>query len=108
MADDAEIRGGTEGLKAGEKGAEGGSLPPLDFPSFILSLSTAVLMNLGVVENPITKQKEKEPAVAKQTIELISLLKEKTKGNLTEEEAKLLDDVLYELRLWYVRTAGQQ
>lgn len=78
-------------------------LPPLDFSTFILSLSTSVLMNLGVVENPMTKQIEKEPAVAKQTIDLISLLKEKTKGNLTEEEAKLVDDVLTELRLWYVK-----
>lgn len=79
-------------------------LPPLDFNTFILSLSTSVLMQLGVVENPITKQIEKEPAVAKQTIDLISLLKDKTKGNLTQEEAKLIDDVLTELRLWYVKT----
>ncbi len=76
---------------------------PLDFSTFILSLSTSVLMNLGVVENPLTKQKEKEPAVAKQTIDLISLIKEKTKGNLTPEEAKLMEDVLHELQLWYCK-----
>lgn len=80
-------------------------LPPLDFSTFILSLSTSVLMNLGVVENPVTRQKEKEPAVAKQTIDLISLIKEKTKGNLTAEEEKLMDDVLHELRLWYCKAA---
>lgn len=84
--------------------APGRNLPPLDFSTFILSLSTSVLMNLGVVENPVTKKTEKEPEVAQQTIDLIDLLKEKTRGNLNEEEAKLIDDVLHELRLWYVKT----
>lgn len=88
-------------------GVEGGrELPPLDFTTFILSLSTSVLMNLGLVENPVTGKTEKEPAVAKQTIDLITLLKEKTRGNLTEEESKLVDDVLHELRLWYVKAVS--
>lgn len=82
-------------------------LPPLDFSTFILSLSSSVLMNLGVVENPVTKKKEKEPAVARQTIDLIDLLQQKTKGNLTGQEEKLIKDVLHELRLWYVK-AGEQ
>lgn len=98
----------------GEKGEERNlgaepeniDLPPLDFSAFILSLSTSVLMNLGLVENPMTKQKEKEPEVAKQTIDLIALLKEKTRGNLTEEESKLIEDVLHELRLWYVKVVS--
>lgn len=81
-------------------------LPPLDFNTFILSLSSSVLMSLGVVENPVTGKLEKEPALAMQTIELIELLKVKTKGNLTEEEASLLSDVLHELHLWYVKAAG--
>lgn len=92
----------------GEKTREGsaslaGVLPPLDFSTFILSLSTSVVMSLGLVENPVTKQTEKEPAVAKQTIDLIALLKDKTKGNLTDEETKLLDDVLHELKVWYCK-----
>src|SRR3972149_1370113 len=82
---------------------EGKELPPLDFSTFILSLSTSVLMNLGLVENPVTGKTEKEPAVARQPIEPITLLKEKTKGNLSDEEAKLMDNVLHELRLWYVK-----
>lgn len=87
----------------GVENAEGKELPPLDFSTFILSLSTSVLMNLGLVENPVTGKTEKEPAVARQTIELITLLKDKTKGNLSDEEAKLMDNVLHELRLWYVK-----
>lgn len=97
----------TDEVKAGEGAVEAGGagLPPLDFSTFILSLSTSVLMNLGLVENPVTQKTEKEPAVAKQTIDLITLLKEKTRGNLTDEESKLLEDVLHELRLWYVKAA---
>ena len=101
----------SDALKEGEEAKTGGGagaqdLPPLDFSTFILSLSSSVLMNLGVVENPMTKKREKEPAVAKQTIDLIALLKEKTRGNLTENEAKLLEDVLHELQLWYVKTTS--
>ncbi|MBI5902056.1 MAG: DUF1844 domain-containing protein [Deltaproteobacteria bacterium] len=95
MDDKAQIE---QGLK---------DLPPLDFSTFILSLSTSVLMNLGVVENPITGKTEKEPAAAQQTIDLISLLQEKTRGNLTPVEENLMDDVLKELRLWYVKEAGK-
>lgn len=89
-----------------EAGAAPEGLPPLDFSTFILSLSTSVLMNLGLVENPVTGKTEKEPAVARQTIDLITLLKEKTKGNLSDEETKLVDDVLHELRLWYVKVTS--
>jgi len=105
-------KGATGEEKAGgaSEGAGGeehtGELPPLDFTTFIFSLASSVLMNLGVVENPITKKKEKEPEVARQTIDLIELLKGKTKGNLTEEEAKLLDDLLHELHLRYCRVVG--
>ncbi len=81
-------------------------LPKLDFSTFILSLSSSALMTLGVIENPVTKQKEKDTAVARQTIDLIVLLKEKTAGNLSDSEAKLLDDVLSELQVWYVKEAG--
>lgn len=106
-----EEKGSLEGSEAVRNSAseEGGAtdkLPPLDFATFILSLSTSVLMNLGLVENPVTKTTVKEPAVAKQTIDLIILLKEKTRGNLTDDETKLLDDVLHELRLWYVKAVS--
>ncbi len=80
-----------------------GELGALDFSTFVLSLSSSVLMCLGVVENPVTKKIEKDVQVAKQTIDLIALLKEKTKGNLTDDETKLLDDVLHELRVLYCK-----
>jgi hypothetical protein len=96
-------------VKAGPKDSEKASdagLPTLNFASFILSLSSSALMSLGVIENPVTGKKEKEPVVAKQTIDLIAMLKEKTAGNLDEGETKLMDDVLGELRLWYCKVVG--
>lgn len=96
---------------AATEGAQGtgkarGALPPLDFTTFILSLSSSVLMNLGLVENPVTKKTEKELPVAKQTIDLIELMQEKTKGNLSEDESGLLVNVLHELRMLYVKAVG--
>lgn len=94
-----------EGKETMEKGP--GPFPPLNFSSFILSLSSSVLISLGVIENPVTKEMEREPETAKQTIELIELLKEKTRGNLTEDESRLLDDILRELRLQYCKATGK-
>jgi len=101
MEEEKIIKNETHADEGGQ--TEGRELEPLDFSTFILSLSTSVLMNLGLVENPVTGKTEKEPAVARQTIELITLLKEKTSGNLSDEETKLIDNVLHELRLWYVK-----
>ncbi len=92
-----------------EKDGKGkASLPSLDFSTFILSLSSSVLISLGVLEHPVTKSREKDTAAAKQTIDLIALLKEKTKGNLTEEEAKLIEDLLTELQLQYCRAIEEK
>jgi len=80
------------------------SAPALDFSTFILSLSSSVLISLGILENPLTKSSEKDIAAAKQTIDLLALLKEKTSGNLTEGESKLIADLLTELQLQYCRS----
>lgn len=78
-------------------------LPEINFSSFILSLSTSVLIQLGEIQDPITKQSAKQLPLAKQTIDLIGMLKEKTKGNLSPDEAKVLDAMLYDLRMRYVK-----
>ncbi len=96
-------KGEVEGAPPGTSAPPGTPLPTLDFTTLILSLSSSALMNLGVIENPVTKAKDKEPAAAKQTIDLIALLQEKTAGNLSGEESKLTEDVLTELRLWYCK-----
>lgn len=85
---------------------EEGPLPEINFTSFIFSLSTSALIQLGEVEDPFTQKKEKHLPLAKQTIDLIGMLKEKTKGNLTSEEERFIDQVLFDLRMRYVKVAG--
>jgi hypothetical protein len=80
----------------------------LTFSTFILSLTTSVLMNMGELPDPLTNQKQVNLPLAKQTIGLIEMLKEKTKGNLTQDEERLIDHVLYDLRMQYVEEAVKQ
>lgn len=83
-------------------------LPPLDFTTFILSLSTTVLASLGVIPEPDGVRHAVNLPVARQTIDLIVLLQTKTKGNLSGEEERLLNQVLVDLRMRYVEVAGRQ
>lgn len=75
------------------------------FSTFILSLSTSALVHLGELPDPITNKKEINLQLAKQTISIIEMLREKTRGNLTDEEEKLLDSVLYDVRLKFLGQA---
>jgi hypothetical protein len=61
---------------------------------------------LGEIEDPISQQTAKNLPLAKQTIDLIGMLKEKTKGNLTPEEAKLIENILFDLRMRYVKATS--
>lgn len=85
-----------------------GPLPPIDFSTFILSLSASALMHLGELPDPVTQKKEKNLPQARQTIDIIDMLKEKTQGNLKEEEKRLMDNILYDLRVRYVNICTQK
>ena len=74
----------------------------IDFPTFILSLASSAQISLGVVANPITGKQESNIAHAKQTIDIIGMLEEKTNNNLSAEESGLLKQVLFQLRMQYV------
>jgi hypothetical protein len=76
--------------------------PPIDFPSYILSYYTQGLVLLGEVPNPYSGKKEEDVDAAKHTIDILTMLKEKTKGNLSPDEDKLLENVLYELRMKFM------
>jgi hypothetical protein len=78
------------------------SLPQIDFGMFIMSLASSVLVHLGEIEHPETSERHGNLPLAKQTIDILGMLREKTRGNLTEEETQLLDHLLYDLRLKYV------
>jgi hypothetical protein len=75
---------------------------PLNFSTFILSLSTQALVHLGEIPSPIDNKVATELLAAKHMIDILGILKEKTKGNLDSSESGLLDTVLYDLRLKYV------
>ncbi|HHT9133936.1 MAG TPA: DUF1844 domain-containing protein [Candidatus Avalokitesvara rifleensis] len=88
--------------KETEKGGKHPPIPPPSFILFISGLATQTLITLGQFENPITKKTEKNLDQARYTIDTLSMIKEKTEGNLTEEERKYLEDVLYDLRMSYI------
>ena len=77
-------------------------IPEASFNLFISSLATQTLINLGEVENPFSKKTEVDLDQAKFTIDTLQILRDKTDGNLTDEETKYIDTVLYDLRMRYV------
>jgi uncharacterized protein DUF1844 len=78
------------------------TLPQVDFSTFVLSLSHSALMHLGEAPNPETGRVERNLPLARQTIDLIGMLDEKTKGNLSGEEERLIGQILFDLRLRFV------
>ena len=98
--------GKTEEPLRGDASAKEEALPEIDFNSFIFSISTAALIQLGEIEDPFTQKSAKNLPLAKQTIDLIGMLKEKTKGNLTPQEERVIENILYDLKMRYVKAAG--
>ncbi len=83
--------------------AEDTSLPEINFTSFVFSLSTTAMYHFGDFPDPVTKKGQRNLPAAKQTIDILSILRTKTEGNLDEDEKQLLDNLLYELRMRYVK-----
>ena len=81
------------------------ALPAVDFHTFVLSLGSSALLHLGELEHPDGGPAEKDLPLAKHTIDILSMLEEKTKGNLTSAEEKLMQSLLYDLRLRYVNAS---
>ena len=89
-----------------DKKAQEIPFPGVTFSSFIFSLSSAAFVSLGAIPDPNTGKVEKNLPLVKQTIDLLGLLREKTRNNLTQEEENLFDHLLYDLRMSYVREVG--
>jgi len=81
------------------------ALPPVDFGTLVLSLGSSAIMHLGEMAGPESGKVEKDLGMAKHTIDLLSMLQAKTKGNLTAQEDKLLESLLYDLRIRYVEAS---
>jgi hypothetical protein len=81
-------------------------LPKINFATFIFSLNSSVLVQLGLIDDPATGKKTKNLPLAKQTIDILGMLEEKTRGNLTKDEETMLKNILYDLRMIYVKEKG--
>ncbi len=91
-----------------EARSESDSLPEITFSSFILGLSTQALMYLGEIPNPQDRQVHRDLAAAQQMIDVLGMLKEKTRGNLDRDEDRLLDHILFDLRMKYVEVVRKK
>ena len=82
---------------------EDATLPEINFAGFIISLSTTAMYHFGDFPDPVTKETRRNLPAAKQTVDILSILKKKTEGNLDDDERQLLDGILYELRMRFVK-----
>jgi len=93
--------GGAPGAAAGRRG-----IPPASFATLVQTLATQAAIFMADQRDPETGQSLRNLDLAKHNIDLLRILEEKTKGNLTEDEKHLLETVLYELLMAYVAAAG--
>ncbi len=77
------------------------------FYSLIYSFQMQTWMNLGKIKNPVSDKTEKDLAAAQMTIDILDMLKEKTKGNLNAEESRFIEHVLSELKLNFVEESNK-
>ena len=77
-------------------------MPPVNFSTFVLSLNSSALVHLGELAMPGEESKDIDLNLARHTIDVLVMLEEKTRGNLSDDEAKLLKHVLYDLRMKFI------
>jgi hypothetical protein len=80
----------------------------IDFHTFVLSLGSSALLHLGELERPGATGPEIDLPMAKNTIDILSMLQDKTRGNLTPEEQKLMESLVYDLKLRYVEMTSKK
>ena len=84
-----------------------GPPPPMDFGSFLLIYLQTALIHLGELDDPIEKKSNVNLDAARQIIDILDMLKEKTRGNLNQAEAQYLEHMLFDLRMRYVEKSKQ-
>jgi hypothetical protein len=90
----------SESESAAEEQAQ---FPEVNFSTFVFSLSSSAILHFGEIPDPTSGKKKKNLPMAKQTIDILGMLEEKTKGNLADDESDFLKNILYDLRMRYVR-----
>jgi len=103
-----KVREPDEGAREEPKKVDAEGLPVMDFAQMVLSFGTSALVHLGSVVHPDTKEHGRDLMAARQTIEMLAMLEEKTRGNLTPEEDGLLQKLLLDLRLAYARASTDE
>ena len=93
-------------MSAGSGGEQGSNLPPMDFAGMVISIGTSAMVSLGQIPDPVTGQPQKDLVSAKQTIDMLGVIAEKTKGNLTDAEEQLLTKLLFDLRMGFVNASS--
>lgn len=108
-AGEDQARAEAEFKEASRRAEEQGrpELPQVSFATFVFSLSSSALVHLGEIPEPETKVSRVDLPLAKQIIDTLGMLQEKTKGNLDVDEERLLKNLLYDLRLRYVQKSAQ-
>jgi len=96
------------GSEARERQQDPGPPHDLDFSTFVISLASSVQVNLGAMPHPETNQTAQNFPAAKQMIDILTMLQTKTKGNLTDAETSLLEQVMFSLRMHYVQAVEGQ
>jgi len=91
-----------------ESSPEAMNIPEMDFGTFVMSLGTSVLVHLGEIAHPEGDGAPRNLPIAKQTLDILAMLREKTRGNLSREETELLDNLLFDLRMKYVAAKKDQ
>lgn len=106
---EAVAKGPAEGAEpaAAGQGDAPGPLPPASFEMLITSLATEAMMHLGQLPHPATGQQSVDLLNARFSIDLIEMLEEKTKGNLSEQEQRVATDILHQLRMAFVAVQSQ-
>jgi len=96
-----------EQQKSESSGKQSGTLPEINFSSFILSLGSSALYHFGDIPDPVSGTKQRNLDMARQTIDILVVLRDKTTGNLSDDEAKLLESLLHDLQMRYVQERGK-
>lgn len=98
-----------ESEKKGPAATAAGGLPPASFETLVSTMATQALFAMGAIPDPRTGQRIQQLDLARHHIDMLGVLEEKTKGNLTEDESKMLSGTAYELRSRYIQisSAGQ-
>jgi len=92
---------------ASDRMQDKGPFPEVSLATFIISLSSSALVHLGEIPEPETNQTHVDLPIAKQIIDTLGMLEEKTKGNLDQDEDRLLRSVLYDLRMRFVEKSSK-